>query len=168
MVDIVLNKESRKFKKLKIGGACFGTILLIGVGGFTLYKENQSHEFQYIITEDGSIEREGTISYEDICKNWYLIEKKLINGKVKLFIVDKNMFDSHGHDVKTGKTVANSLVSLDGAYRDSTILNVQELDEYLLAYDMVKGAYDSEDIDTLLSMIEADYEYQTEKELIKE
>lgn len=162
------NNKTGKIKNLKIASACCGTILLIGIGGFTLYKEDQSHEFKYIITEDGSIEREGTISYEDICKNWYLIEKKLINGKAKLFIVDKNMLSPYGHDVKTGKTVANSLISIDGAYRDSTILNVQELDGYLIAYDMIKGKYDSEDIDTLLSLIEADYEYQNNKELIKE
>lgn len=162
------NKEHKGIKNLKIKGACLGTVLLIGIGGFTLYKEDQSHEFKYVITEDGSIEREDTVSYEDICKNWYLIEKKLINGKAKLFIVDKNMLSSYGHDVKTGKTVANSLISIDGAYRDSTILNVQELDGYLIAYDMIKGKYDSEDIDTLLSLIEADYEYQNNKELIKE
>ncbi len=163
------NNGHKGIKNLKVTSACIGTVILIGVSVYSLYKEDQSHEFKYIITEDGSIEREGTVSYEDICRNWRLIEKKLINGKSKLFIVDKNMFDNCGHDIQTGKTITNSTdFKTNGVYYDSTVLNAQKLNEYLLAYDMVKGRYSSEDIDMLLSMIEADYEYHNDKELIKE
>lgn len=162
------NNENKGIENLKVKGACFGAILLIGAGGFALYKENESHEFKYVTAEDGTIERKGTISYEDICENWRLVEKKLVTGKSKLFIVDANLITSGAHDVKTGKSVVTSLAKIGGSYNDTTILNVQELDEYLLAYDMVKGSYDSKDIDTLLSLIEADYEYQNNKELIKE
>ena len=160
--------KKNKIKNLKVAGATLGTMLLLCITGVHLSKEHENYEFEYIVLEDGSIDREGTVSYEDICKHWRLIEKRLVTGENKLFIINKSPWMFGANDIRTGKKITNIPNYNSITQYDPTILNIKKLDQYLLAYDMIKGLYNSEDIDKLLSMIEADYEYQDDKELIKQ
>jgi len=168
-----------------IGVISLGATLVVGGIGFTVVKNynRPKNSFHYVTDHDGKIHASGRVKYKEVMNHWYLLEKQLNNGKSKLFIVDGKSklfivdrdFSREFVDIETNKPVASCTVDLNSSstmdYIDPTILNVEKLGPYLLSYDMVYDSYTCQDIEKLLGLIAADYEYSYEtdsKDLMKE
>lgn len=155
-------KNNNKSKKY-IARAVIGCIVVGGIAvGSSKYKIYKDNNFKRVVTEEGEYDLENFISYDNLI-SYELVEVKTITGDNKLFIAKEDSFKLVGtyNDIFSGKVIAE-----DNA--DTEIVNVGQISDYLIAYDMIKARYFKEDIETLLDKIEEDYVIEKDKTLVKE
>jgi len=173
---IIEEDEAKRIKNFNLGVGAISLIAATIVGGVVLSITNSinhpkpKNSFTYKIDREGKIQVSGRVKYSEVNSNWKLLEKELNNGESKLYIVDWYFAkDGGGYiNIHTDKSIADSgtkYIENSGefsvVYDDPTVLNVEDLGPYLLRYDMVYDNYTIEDMDRLLGLIEADYEYST-------
>ena len=155
-------KPKRKYNIREIAGYAVIPLLLGGITmvGWVTDPNRPKKFFTYKATDDGKIEVTGRVKYNEVKKNWYLLEKQLNNGESRLYIVDCQIRDEFVN-IHTDKKIASTKISgwTTEYLSDATILNIKHLEPYLITYDMVYDSYTIEDMDWLLELIEADYEY---------
>jgi len=155
--------------RLKIVGVAILTAVALDAVIIGYNQLSKNTKFTYVSDEDDNFKAEGKVKYNEV-KNWWLVEKELIDGKHKLFICDVNgvgFFDQSYKDIFNYNTICEGYVKKSGKLADDTLIEKKKLEDYLLAYDMVKAYYTIDDMDKLLDMIEEDYEYTTDKTLEK-
>lgn len=167
--------NKRNFKK-NLVRTTIGLVTLgvIGTGIYYSNKITRESNFKRITTETGEYDLENFISYDNL-KDYSLVEVKTITKENKLFIaelkeankISGNVYEltnidsiTHCNDIFTGKNI------IEGDY--TKIVNLQSIEDYLVAYDLIKAKYSKEDIETLLEKIKEDYEFTKEKTLVKE
>ena len=168
----VVSKEEKKPKVKNISIGIAGSVLLpLLVGGSLAISwardpDRPKKSFVYEATDDGKIEAKGRVKYDEVA-GWYLVEKELTNGSSRLFIVDNKdtVFGSLGcYDIQTDKSLSFSLSS-------NSVLKYANIAPYLITYDMVYDSYTSEDMNQLLELIAANWEYaianESDKVMIK-
>ncbi|MDE5587303.1 MAG: hypothetical protein K2I72_02910 [Bacilli bacterium] len=158
------SKEKKGSIKLGFIGCALMPLLIGGslVVSWVRDPDRPKKSFVYEATDDGKIEATGRVKYDEVKNNWFLLEKQLKNGESKLYIVDKSSITNHVFvNIHTDKKIASAEISYlsDRYYSDQTILNAERLEPYLITYDMVYDSYTIDDMDWLLELIEADYEY---------
>lgn len=167
-------EDEIRARNLRVGAGVisFLAVLLAGGIGITMYKHHNSPKksFHYEVTRDGKIQVSGRVKFKEVKKNWYLLEKELNNGESKLYIVDKSITDNL-INIRTDQSIGISNKYNTGEFVDETVLNIEHLEPYLITYDMVYDSYTLEDMDQLLGLIEANYEYtipdESEKVMMK-
>lgn len=141
------------------------TLGAIGTGIYYGNKITRENNFKRITTEAGEYDLENFISYDNL-KDYSLVEVETIIGENKLFIAtatDSGYNDRdiiHCCDIFTGKNI------IEGQY--TRVVNLHSIEDYLVAYDLIKAKYSKEDIETLLENIKEDYQLAKEKTLVKE
>lgn len=152
-LDYKENKREKKSLKKKIIGTAIGVIVLgtVSTCAYCVIRENN---FKRVVNEEGDYNLENFISYDNL-KDYNLVEIGTIIGENKLFIVNK-----YYNDIFTGKEITS------GQY--TRVVNEQLIEDYLIAYDLIKAKYSKEDIETLLEKINEDYECTKDKTLVKE
>lgn len=164
----------RQIKNIQLGVATISIIAVTVASGIGMlvahYASAPKNRFSYKVDREGKIQVSGRVKYSEVNNNWKLLEKKLNSGESKLYIVDWYFAkDGGGYiNVRTDKHIADhgacEYIPVDSTCIDETVLNVENLGPYLLNYDMVYDSYTIEDMDRLLGLIEADYEYSTLEE----
>lgn len=163
------NKKQRKRRRLKKSvrvalGVGIVTIVA-GIGTFKGCKEyKRNNEFVRIINEDGNYELDGFIIYDNL-KEYSVVETINEIGEREIYIAkgrkyyQKRILHCSYKDIYSNKIIGvdtNLLVN-------DTVVSTKKIDDYLIAYDMIKEKYSSYDIELLLDKIEEDYErYETE------
>lgn len=162
-------EQNKKIKHTKMICATAVTGLAISLAATGYFHLNENTKFTYVSDEDNNFKAEGKVKYSKV-KDWCLVEKELINGEHKLFICDGNygIFNQSYKDIFNYSTICEGYVKTSGKLADDTLIKKKKIEDYLLAYDMVKAYYTIDDMDKLLDMIEEDYEYTDNKTLEKE
>lgn len=166
-------EDEIRARNLRVGAGVISlvTVLLAGGIGITMYKHHNSPKksFHYKVTHDGKIQVSGRVKFKEVKENWYLFEKELNNGEPRLYIVDES-FGGNLTNIHTNQIIGYSNRDRYG-FADETLLNIEHLEPYLITYDMVYDSYTIEDMDQLLGLIEANYEYtipdESEKVMMK-
>lgn len=118
---------------------------------------NENKRFEYV-SIDTTYEATGNVDYETASK-WLLIEYRK-NGANSLRIVDKD-----GMDVLNQEHVAN-IHKIEDSYIsiDENVLSIEALSNYLVD-DLLKELYSSEDIESIIAIISANYDWHQDKEI---
>lgn len=156
------NKPKVRFKKsVKVA---FGVItIFIGIGAIKEYKKN--NEFIRVINEEGNYELDGFINYDNL-KEYSVVQIVTSFGEKRLYIAKGEKYQEKRIEHHRYKDIySNEIIGIDTSlFINDTVTSVSNINDFLIAYDMIKGKYSEEDIDYLLDKIEEDYErYETEK-----
>ena len=186
MTEEIKNKNNNK-KKIK---TTLGTIVIIAGIGFTAYSINKNYKennFTRIVSEDGNYELDGFINYDGLNK-YSVVEIETITGENKIYIAKENcdfsktnvnykMVQSSYYDIYSDELIGIDLSTV-GEITDissvdtpivekDTVISSTNISEFLIAYDMIKGKYSSDDIDYLLNRIKDDYQNNENLKLVK-
>lgn len=146
------NKRTNNVKKIMIGVGFFAVI------GLSInYKIEKDNNFTRIVNENGDYELEGYISYDELNK-YKVIEVETITGDVRIYIAKVGMPGWEYNEIITGKEIN---------INSNVLLSNQDIDNFLLSYDMVKGKYSEDDILELLDKIKYDYKNNENLKLVK-
>lgn len=165
--------EENQIKKQKKNNfkVALGTITILGgIGlatyGIKEYKEN--NEFTRIVTEDGNYELDGVISYDKL-KKYSVVEIETIIGENKICIAKgekyfrENVAYYDYKDIYSGEKIGINTSVVE----DDTVISATNINDFLIAYDMIKAKYSSDDIEYLLNRIKEDYQNNKILKLLK-
>lgn len=120
---------------------------------------NENKEFDYEVVDSTYVVPSGQVKYS-VVSTWLLVEVKGNDGLNKLRIVNEE-----GIDVLTDEVVT-TIHRLEDSYisLDTDVLNLESLSTYLVD-DEVKELYSPDDIENLISLISAHYNWHKDKTL---
>lgn len=164
------DNKKKKIKRKKLVRTTIGLLALgaIGTGIYYGNKITRENNFKRITTEAGEYDLENFISYDNL-KDYSVVEVETIIGENKLFIAKATDYDFYGGDNKNIARCCDIFTYkniIEGEY--TKIVNIQPIEDYLVAYNSIKAKYSKEDIETLLENIKEDYQFTKEKTLVKE
>lgn len=132
------------------------------------------NSYEYVTDNDGSVKLnpDKMYSYNDVKKLYVIkIKTKIIEN---LYITYTDNYVLSGvpmnyYDVFTGKEIihnnSNGIVTTEGV----ELLSEEEIEQYLISYNMLKDSYSVEDLEGLLERIKQDvYSDTNDKILVKE
>jgi len=126
-----------------------------------MYKQNH---FTRVVNESGEYDLENYISYDNL-SDYNVVEIETITGENRLFIAGTYAPINQASNIRSCTDIFTGKNIIEG---DNTkIINVQQIEDYLVAYDMIKAEYSKEDIETLLEKINEDYQSIKERTLVK-
>jgi len=155
-VDLEKEKSKKQKRKKEIRRAIIGLSLGLVIGGSIRYKIEKENNFTRIVNENGDYELEGFISYDELAK-YNVVEMETITGDTKVFIGKvRNSF------------YYKDIISDEMIYISSEkLISIIGIEDFLFAYDMIKGKYSEDDILELLDRIKDDYKNNENLKLVK-
>lgn len=120
---------------------------------------NEDTKFDYEVVDSTYVVPSGQVKYS-VVSTWFLVEVKGNDGLNRLRIVNEE-----GIDVLTDEVVT-TIHRLEDSYisLDEDVLNLESLSTYLVD-DEVKELYSPDDIEKLISLISANYNWHKDKTL---
>lgn len=121
---------------------------------------NEDTKFDYEVVDSTYVVPSGQVKYS-VVSTWFLVEVKGNDGLNRLRIVNEK-----GIDVLT-EEVVTTIHRLEDTYisLDEDVLNLESLSTYLVG-DWTKELYSPDDIENLISLIAANYNWHKEKTLM--
>ena len=152
-------KKAKLKKSVKIA---LGTITVIGgvslfAYGNKLYKENNS--FKRVVNDEGNYDLTGYITYENL-KEYSVVEIVTALDERRIYIAKGSKQNKNNKSSYNYKDIYSDIViGIDSSMLiDDTVISVSDINDFLIAYDVIKGKYSSDDIEYLLNKIKEDYE----------
>lgn len=157
--------KKRKFKTV------LGTITILGgiaLGSYYINKDITDNNFTRIVNEDGEYELEGFISYDNLT-NCKVIEIKTIINETKMYIASNEIWlKKIPNNIKYYDIYSGKLIGIDSEDSSkNTVISSNDIEDFLIAYDMIKDRYYKEDIDYLINRIKDDYQNSQSLKLLK-
>ncbi len=146
-------RKNNKMKKIVIRG---GAILLgsaIVVGGLNKYELSRKNNFERVVQADGSIDLENTGNYL-IVRDYEIVEIETVYGSHEVYMAEKNDFSltNEYRDIFTGKRICSN--QIDTKFVKSTLL-----EDYLIAFGMLKEDYSKKDLEEVYQKIIENYTF---------
>ena len=151
--------------------------LLVGVlGGIILTTPltlTACNSYEYVTEEDGSIKLDPNrmYSYNDVKDLRIINVKTKINENLYLAYSESYFFTGIPmgyYDTFTGKEIIHNNSNGEVITKGVELLSEEDINQYLISYDMLKDSYSVEDLKVLLEKIKQDtYSDTNNKELVK-
>ena len=163
-----MTEEIKNKKKIK---TTIGTIVIIAGIGFSAYSINKNYKennFIRIVSEDGNYELDGFISYDKL-KKYSVVEIETITGERRMYIAKRcKAYRYHKEMNNYYDIYSDELIGIDTSIVESdTVISSTNVSDFLIAYDMIKAKYSSDDIEYLLNRIKDDYKNSENLKLVK-